>query len=47
MDGKEIKKPNKIKPAGNINKNTQNFLGISLTQKQAPTSYQLQDYAFE
>ena len=47
INGKEIKKPNKIKPAENINENTQNFLGMSLTQKQAPPSYKLQDYAFE
>ena len=30
------KKPNKIKLVENINKDTQNFLGMSLMQKQAP-----------
>ena len=30
------KKPNKIKSVENINKDTQNFLGMSLMQKQAP-----------
>ena len=44
IDGKEIKKLNKINPAENINKNTQNFLGMSLMQKQAPPSYKLQNY---
>ena len=44
---KRNKRPNKKKPAGNINKNTQNFLGMSLMQKQTPLSHKLQDYTFE
>ena len=35
------KKPNKIKPVKNINKNTHNFLRVSLTQKQVPPSHKL------
>ena len=34
-------------PVENINKNTQNFPRMSLTQKQVPLSHKLQDYAFE
>ena len=33
IDGIEIKNQNKIKPVENINKDTQNFLGMSLMQK--------------
>ena len=44
---KRNKKLNKIKAVENINKNTRNFLGMSLTQKQARPSHKLQDYVFE
>ena len=47
IDGKEIKKLNKIKAVENLNKNTQNFLGMSLMHKQARPSHKLQDYVFE
>ena len=38
---------NELKPIENINKNRQNFPGISDVQKKVPPSHELQEYAYE
>ena len=44
---KGIKKMSEVKPVGNISKNPQSFLEISLVQKEVLLSYKLQDHAYE
>ena len=38
---------NELKPIENINKNRQNFPGISDVQKKVPPSHELQEYEYE
>ena len=44
---KRSKTPNEVKPVGDVNKNTQCFLGISHEQKEVPPSYKLEDHEYE
>ena len=45
--GKRSKTLSKVKPVGNIGKNLQSFLEISLEEKEVLPSHKLWDHAFE